>query len=159
MARLATPAQRHARFVEDKQFAVLDRVLRSSGTLAYARPTHLDKITLEPALERLTVDGDRLVIDTGEAPRVIELDSQPEIRALVDTIRGALSGDLTTLQRNYRIEASGTLESWRLVLHPTSPVVAQLVRTVVITGDRDVRSIESLQANGDTDRLTITPEP
>lgn len=158
MARLAQAPQRRAHFVETKSFAALDQSLRSTGTLAYARPSHLEKVTADPP-ERLVVDGGRLVIDDGDAPRVVDLDGQPEVRALVDTIRGALSGDLATLRRVYRIDASGTLQDWRLVLHPIDPAVARLVREVRIDGGADVRSIESVQTGGDTDRLAITPDP
>ncbi len=160
MAHLAQAPERHARFVEEKSFAALDTTLPSTGTLAYRRPSHLEKTTVTPQPESLVVDGDRLVIQSGETPpTVIELDAQPQIRALVDTIRGALSGDLAALQRSYRIDSDGTLQDWRLVLHPTDPAVARLVREVRIDGGNDVRSIESVQPNGDTDKLTITPAP
>jgi hypothetical protein len=158
MANLAKPPERHAHFVEEKSFAALNGTLRSSGTLAYRRPAHLEKTTLEPVPESLVVDGNRLVIAGNDAPHVVELDAQPEIRALVDTIRGALSGDIATLRRFYSIDPSGTLQDWHLVLHPTDPAVTRLVREVRIAGGADVRSIESVQPNGDTDHLTITPD-
>ena len=160
MARLAQAPQRQATFVEEKHLAALDQVLRSAGRLLYVRPAHLEKITTAPQAENLVVDGDRLIISNAQdAPRVVELDDQPEIRAVVDTIRGALSGNLAALQRNYDITGSGSLDDWRLVLHPRTPALAKQVREVRIAGGADVRSIESVQANGDTDRLTITPVP
>ncbi len=160
MARLAQASQRRANFVEEKRLAALDQVLRSTGRLSYSRPAHLEKITTAPQPETLVVDGGRLIITVGQdAPRVVELDDQPEVRAVVDTIRAALSGNLAALQRDYDIAGSGSLDDWHLVLHPRTPVLAGQVREVRIAGGADVRSIESVQANGDTDRLTITPEP
>ena len=106
------------------------------------------------------VDGDRLVIDTGaQAPRVVELGSQPEIRTPVDTIRGALSGNLALLRRSYTVSASGTQADWRIVLRPSDPSVARLVQEVRLGGGADLRTIQSVAPNGDTDTLTVTPLP
>jgi len=160
MARLAQTQRRNATFVEEKHLAALDQVLRSTGRLSYTRPAHLEKVTVAPQPENLVVDGDRLIINSAQdAPRVVELDDQPEIRAVVDTIRDALSGNLAGLQQQYDVAGSGSLDDWSLVLHPRTPLLAKQVREVRIAGGADVRSIETVQTNGDTDRLTITPAP
>ncbi len=146
MARLAQAPQRRATFVEEKRLAALDQPLRSTGRLSYVRPAHLEKITTAPQPEQLVVDGGRLIMTAGQdAPRVIELDDHPEIRAVVDTIRDALSGNLPDLQRDYDITGSGSLDDWRLVLS-----WRRRCGEVRIAGGADVRSIESVQANGDT---------
>lgn len=160
MARLARPAERRATFVEEKSFAALNAPLRAEGRLEYRRPGHLEKITERPQFESLVVDGDRLVVSAGnDPPRVVGLDGQPEVRALVDTIRGAVSGDLALLRRIYDVSASGTAQDWTVVLHPRDPAVAKLVSEVRLTGGGDLRSIRSVAPNGDTDTLTITPSP
>ena len=159
MAHLAQATERRASFVEEKTLAALNTPLRSEGTLEYRKPDHLEKVTTAPQAESLVVDGDRLVINSGnDAPRVVELDGQPEIRTLVDTIRGALSGDLALLRRTYDVSGTGTVGDWHIVLRPRDPAVAKLVREVRLAGSADLRTLESVTANGDTDRLVITPE-
>lgn len=159
MARLAQPAERRAAFVEQKTLAALSTPLRSQGMLAYRKPDHLEKTTTDPAAESLVVDGGRLVVAGADAPRVVELDGQPEIRTLVDTIRGALSGDLALLRRSYDAAATGTPDAWQVTLRPRDPAVARLVREVHLAGGTDLRSIETVAPNGDVDLLTITPLP
>ena len=160
MARLAQAPQRQASFTEDKTLAALNTPLHAEGRLEYRKPDHLEKVTTAPQRESLVVDGDRLVIDTGaQAPRVVELGSQPEIRTLVDTIRGALSGNLALLRRSYTVSASGTQADWRIVLRPSDPSVARLVQEVRLAGGADLRTIQSVAPNGDTDTLTVTPLP
>lgn len=160
MAQLAAPTHRGATFIEEKQLAALATPLRSTGRLSYTKPSHLEKVTTQPQEESLVVDGGRLVINGGnDPPRVVELAGQPEIGALVDTIRGALSGDLPVLRRLYDVQGSGTLADWHLVLHPRDPALARLVREVRIAGGADVRRIDSVAANGDVDSLQITPAP
>jgi hypothetical protein len=158
MAHLAQAPERRASFVEEKRLAALTVPLRSEGRLDYRKPDHLEKVTTAPQYESLVVDGDRLVIDTGkDAPRVVELAGQPDIRTLVDTIRGALSGNLALLRRSYSVSGSGTASDWQIVLHPLDPALGRLVREVKLSGGADLRSIESVAANGDTDTLTVTP--
>ena len=160
MARLAQAPARHARFVEEKQFAALNAPLRSEGRLDYRRPDHLEKVTTAPQYESLVVDGDRLVVNSGaDAPRVVELDGQPEIRTLVDTIRGALSGNLALLRRSYDLAGTGTPADWHIVLRPRDAAISRLVQEVRLTGGADLRTIETVAPNGDTDTLTVTPEP
>ncbi len=160
MAHLAEAPSRRASFVEEKQFAALDAPLRSGGRLDYRKPDHLEKVTTEPHYEKLVVDGDRLVVESGsDAPRVVELDGQPGIRTLVDTIRGALSGNLALLRQSYDLSGSGTPAAWQVVLHPRDAAVSRLVKEVRLAGGADLRSIESVAPNGDTDTLTVTPLP
>jgi len=161
MARLAAAPQRRAAFIEDKRVAALEQPLHSAGTLAYSRPDHLEKTTTAPAPERLVVDGARLTVTAGNnSPHVVDLGGQPAALALIDTIRGILSGDLALLRRSYDVTGGGSMSAWRLLLRPRDPALARLVREVHIEGaGADVRSIDTVQANGDTDRLTITPLP
>jgi hypothetical protein len=160
MAHLAQAPQRHGTFVEEKSYPALTQPLRSTGRLAYVRPSYLEKVTIAPQPERLVVQGDQLFIDTGNGrPRKLELGDQPEISALIDTIRGVLSGDLAALRRNYDVQSTGTLQDWRVVLRPSNPALAKLVREVRIAGGQDISIIESVQPDGGTDRLTITPSP
>ncbi len=159
MARLAAVPERRARFREEKRLAVLTEPLRSTGRLLYRRPDRLEKVTELPEAESLVVDGDRLVITTGqEPPRVVDLAAHPEVRAAVDAVRGPLSGDLAALRRSFAVTASGTPASWRLVLVPTDPAAARLLATVEVSGAGDQpREVVIRQADGDEDRLLIEP--
>ena len=134
--------------------------LRSKGRLSFRKPDHLEKVTTDPQPETLVVDGERLIVNAGnEPPRVVELGGQPAICTLVDTIRGALSGDLAGLRRSYTVTGSGTEQDWHIVLRPRDPAVAQLVTEVRLAGGAALRVLETVAPNGDTDTLTITPQP
>ena len=160
MARLAAAPARRASFVEEKTLAALTTPLRSEGHLSFRKPDHLEKITNAPQFESLVVDGNRLIVDTGgEAPRVVELGGQPAIRALIDTIRGALSGDLAALRRSYDVTGTGTPADWHITLLPHDPALVALVKQVQLAGGGDLRRIATIAPNGDTDTLTITPQP
>jgi hypothetical protein len=161
MTRLAAIPQRRASFTEDRHFAALTSDLQSEGWLLYQRPSFLQKMTTGPQPENLVVEGDTLRdAQANRAERLVSLDSQPEIEALVDAVRGPLSGDLAMLQKHYRVTASGRLDSWHLALVPMEASVQRLLHDVAIDGmGTDIRIIRITQANGDTQTMTIAPAP
>jgi hypothetical protein len=161
MAKLAAIPQRRANFTEDRHFAALTSDLQSQGWLLYQRPSFLQKMTTGPQPENLTVEGDTLRdAQANRAERLVSLDSQPEIEALVDAVRGPLSGDLAMLRKHYQVTASGTLDAWHLTLTPTEAPVQRLLHDVAIDGiGTDIRIIRITQANGDTQTMSIAPAP
>ena len=157
MARLAAVPERRAAFTEQRRFAVLDTVLESRGQLAWRRG-HLEKRTEWPQPERLEVDGDRVAITAGnEPPRVIDMAMAPELRTLIDAIRGPLQGDAPALRRAFTATAQGTGAAWTLDLVPRDPAAARFLRGVRLQGhDDQVDRLTVTQANGDEQAMTIT---
>ncbi len=157
MRRLAAVPESRASFVEDKTVAALAQPLRSQGWLAYRRPAYLEKATTEPVPENLLVDGDRLsLLVQGQQPRLIDLNAEPALAALVDAVRGTLSGDLTALRRSYALALQGHPDAWRLTLTPLRPPLTDMLREVVVEGaGTALRSVRTVQANGDRSVMTI----
>ncbi|HUB46173.1 MAG TPA: LolA-related protein [Acetobacteraceae bacterium] len=161
MQALAGVPARRADFIEIKTIAALSEPITATGALIYRRPDYLAKITAAPHAEQLVVDGDQLTLTEGtEAPHVIALDSHPRLRALVDAVRGTLSGNLASLRRQYTVTMTGSLTAWRLDLTPIEAGVASLIRLIAIEGTgTTLRTVRTVQANGDESRMTINPEP
>lgn len=159
MARLASVPERRATFREQKRLAALTEPLISQGTLFYRRPDYLEKVTDWPVPERLVIDGDRLVLtEANEAPKVVPLGAQPELRTLVEAMRGPLAGDLPALQRSFEVAGSGDLGAWTLTLTPRDPRATRFLRSVVLSGaDSEIRTIRLTQANGDEQLMQIGP--
>lgn len=161
MAAMAAVPERRASFREEKRLAALTVPLVSTGRLIYRKPGHLEKLTDAPLAESLVVDGSRLALDLPNAiPQVIDLGSVPELRVLVDAMRGPLAGDLAALQRAFTAQVQGTASAWRLDLTPVDPRAARLLRAVRISGaGADMREVLLLQTNGDETYLSIEPTP
>jgi outer membrane lipoprotein-sorting protein len=161
MARLAAIAQRRADFTEIRHFAALTTDLRSQGWLLYQRPDLLEKMTTAPTREELIVRGDDLRDRAADqAERIVSLSSQPVVAALVDAVRGPLSGDLAGLRGYYQVTASGSAADWHLALLPRAAALRDLLRGIAIDGGgTDITRIAITEAKGDTDIMTITPAP
>ena len=143
-------------FVETKHIAILDRPVESSGELVYQPPARLEKRTLKPNVESLVLDGDVLIIERGKQKYTLQLQQYPQISAVVGSIRGTLAGDLTALERQYRVDLQGNPERWVLTLLPSDTRIAAIVQRIRISGARDeLRQIEMLQADGDSSVMKI----
>ena len=147
-----------AKFVEKKFLAVLDKPLIATGEMTYTAPDRLEKRTLTPKPETMLLEKDSLTLEREKQKLTINLASQPEALAFIDSIRGTLSGNRAALERNYGLHLSGSAEKWTLTLLPSDQKIASLVQRITVSGNRgQVRQIEYLQADGDRSLLAIEP--
>ncbi|MGB4810858.1 MAG: LolA-related protein [Methylophilaceae bacterium] len=150
----------HARFVEKKSIAMLDKAVESSGELFFSAPDHLEKRTLKPKPESMIVDGGKLVIERGSKKYRLQLQDYPELAAFINSIRGTLAGDILALERNYLLSLEGNAEHWVLHLVPTDKKMLAVLKRIHIAGEHDqVRSIEVTQSDGDSALMTIENIP
>ena len=140
--------------------------VESSGTLAFRAPDHFEQQTLKPRAQSVVVDGDTVTLSRDGRQRVVSLSQYPEIAMLVDDIRGTLTGDRSSLERVYKL----TLEGAHPV-HGTSPstpsdaALSKNVDHIVVSGVQGsdgqsvIRTIETIQTDGDRSVMTIETDP
>lgn len=160
MALLARVPSGQARFTERRYVKGLDAQLHSSGTLSFTAPDSFTRQTLQPRAERMAVEGNLLTLTRNGRSRTMVLDAAPEMEALVEAVRGTLTGNAQALQRHFRADLSGTLEQWTLDLVPLEPRVTALLARMQITGRRaELRTVEMRMADGDRSLMQIEPLP
>jgi len=153
-------ARRHGEvsFVEQHFLALLKRPVESSGELIYDAPDRLEKRTLEPRPETLVLDGSVLTVQRGGRKHVLDLNSYPQVLPFVESIRATLAGDRPALERVFRLEFSGSIARWTLVLVPRDAAVAKAVSRVEIDGMRDaLLTVQIRQPDGDRSLMTLRP--
>jgi outer membrane lipoprotein-sorting protein len=163
MAALSRVQEVRSAFREEKRLSGLTEPLASSGTLLYLAPDRVEKRTSEPFLEEIVVDGDRLTYakPAEGVRRTVGLDAAPELRGLVEAVRGTLSGDLAALHRYYSVglESMGE-EGWRLTLVPVDERLRGFLKVVRIDGrETELRRVETIEPDGDVARMAIEPDP
>ena len=147
-----------AYFSERKELRMLSEPLMSSGMLNYVAPDKLQKSTLLPRPERLSIDGGKLTIERSETSenRTVALADFPEIGAFVESIRATLAGDLPALDRYYTISFQGDAGDWQMTLEPKEPRLRELVKSIRIAGrGTSIRTIVSEQGDGDRSEMSI----
>jgi hypothetical protein len=143
-------------FVEQQFLSILKRPVESSGELIYDAPDRLEKRTLEPHSESLVLAGDVLTVQRGHRSHVLDLKSYPQILPFIDSIRATLAGDRGALERTFRLEFSGSLARWTLVLVPLDAQAAKTVSQVQIDGaGDDLVKVEIRQTDGDRSLMTL----
>jgi outer membrane lipoprotein-sorting protein len=156
MAGLAKNPQGAATFTEKKTISILDQPVESSGELLFIAPARLEKRTLKPRPETMVLDGDTLTLERGQRKHVLQLRDYPEVAAMIESIRATLAGDRKALERVYHLALDGGTERWTLVLTPLDPKVGAVIARIRMEGVKDVvRSVEILQADGDSSLMTI----
>jgi hypothetical protein len=76
----------------------------------------------------------------------------------VESIRATLAGDRPALERVFRLEFSGSIARWTLVLVPRDAAVAKAVSRVEIDGMRDaLLTVQIRQPDGDRSLMTLRP--
>ncbi|WP_424813362.1 LolA family protein [Roseococcus sp. YIM B11640] len=162
LRRLAAVRERRDRFTEERSIPELDLPLPNEGTLAWTAPDRLEKHTLTPIDELMSVSGGRLVYERRDRDvrREFTLADQPEMLALVEAIRGTLAGDLAALRRHYEVGFEGRHDgAWRLELRPLSIRVRSSVQRILVMGQAAQVTGVDTEGNGSTTRMRIRPAP
>jgi hypothetical protein len=156
MQSLAKVKHVKARFVEQKQLAILDKPLHSSGILEYAAGGRLEKRVLKPRPESLILENDQLTLQRGNQRRTMALRDNAVVGTFVESIRSTLAGDLGTLQKLFRTTLEGSPSKWRLQLVPLESRMLGFVTEVRIAGSGTwVDTVEFVEPQGDRSVMTI----
>lgn len=156
--RLAKERPARAQFHERKYLALLSEPVDSSGELLFTPPDRLEKRTLSPKPESVTVDRTHVTLERGGRTQTLDLKAYPAIGVLVESIRATLTGDLASLSREYTVELAGDASGWRLMLRPLDAALTPIVDRIEIGGvQAQVRTVETFQPDGDRSVMTITP--
>jgi hypothetical protein len=158
MALLAQRKSGEARFTEERFVATFDSPLRSAGVLSFSAPDRFARHTLEPRPESMELAGSQLTLRRSGRTQRMAVDTLPELGALLEAVRGTLTGDAGTLRRHFTIVVGGSAEIWTLTLAPRDARLAGQVRQVQIVGQgADPRSVELQLAGGDRSLMLIEP--
>jgi outer membrane lipoprotein-sorting protein len=156
MKSLAQRKHGEVSYEETDYLAVLDRPLKSSGVLIYDAPDHLEKRTLKPKEQSLTLDGDRMTVQRGRRRYQMQVSAYPKLAPLVDAMRDTLAGNEAALEKVFEVGFTGTADEWKLELVPRDKEIARNVKSVEIQGEHDeIRSVEILQVSGDRSVMTL----
>jgi outer membrane lipoprotein-sorting protein len=157
-ALLAQRKGGEARFTEERFVSGFDSPLRASGVLSFKAPDRFARQTLEPLAEAMVVEGNTVTLKRGGRSRQMAMDAVPELTALIEAVRGTLTGNAATLSKHFKVKVDGASTAWTLTLLPRDARLATQVRELQITGQlSDVRSVALWLAGGDRSVMAIEP--
>jgi outer membrane lipoprotein-sorting protein len=150
MSTLGQKKSGQASFEETKYLSIATEPVKSTGTLSFVAPDHLEKRTESPKPEDLVVDGDKLTIARDGHKYTLALTQYPELSAFIDSIRATLTGNRFALEQVYKVAVTGTGDDWTLTLTPLDSRMLKKISTITLTGTRDLLNTVAIQqADGD----------
>jgi hypothetical protein len=153
----ASPAAR-LRFVERKFLSSLESPLDSSGELAFFPPSKLQRHTLKPQNELLTIEADKLTIERGNKKQSIAIAQVPQVSALAGTLLAAIKGDRKGLTDKFTAHTSGTIDAWTIVLKPISAQAVGWLKEIRLSGQKGRMEVFELDlADGDRSVMRLLP--
>jgi outer membrane lipoprotein-sorting protein len=159
MNRLSQVKSANADFTEKKFVKLLTAPVESSGTLIYQSPNRFEKHTKKPLEEKMTVERDTVTLEQVARKKKQELfvGSYPALAAIIDGMRGALSGNLAALQQTFNIKVEGNAARWTLNLVPLDAQQFAYINAIRVSGKEDfIDAIEILQSDGDRSVMSMT---
>lgn len=146
-----------ARFREEKRIALLVEPLKSEGTVHFTPQKGLARHTLQPKKQSVWLSGSALTFWDGKRSETISLQTSPSLRAFADGFSMLLGADRPGLERNFRLELSGSpADRWRLRLMPIPKSLRALVTEIEVKGTGVVVStLTVLEASGDVSTTTF----
>jgi len=152
-------------FVETKQSIFLVTNVTLEGDMVYRAPDYMEKNTVSPFFEKVTIDGDSMVIekivkvgkdDDIQQTQEFSVQSHPLLKTAVESIRAMLAGNYELLNENYTIRLEGDREVWRLNLAPKSSEILDYIEQINLTGsDSKIMEVITIQADGDESRMDL----
>ena len=156
MALLAQTRSAEARFYEQRFVRGLDAPLVSTGTMSFSAPDRFVRSTQAPRPESMSVVGGNVTLTRSGRSRTMAVDAMPELQAVVEAIRGTLSGNASSLKQHFRATTGGSVEQWTLELKPLEPRLQGLLGSIRLAGSRSqLRRVEMLMTDGDHSVMTI----
>jgi outer membrane lipoprotein-sorting protein len=150
LAQLARVPSLRAHFREEKRIQLLRQPLVSEGTLVFARPNWVLRLTESPEPAAVLLRDGTLTVQDPGGRRVLQLDASPLLRGFVECFAYVLSGERAALERHYRIDFQARADSWLLRLTPRDPRLLRMVKQLSFVGQgAHVTRMELLETSGD----------
>lgn len=155
-ARLAKPAVLRGEFAQEKQLHGFRNPLRSSGDFLLVRDRGIAWNTRAPfaSTTRLTRRKLLATMPDGSTRVLIDASSSPGMAAVNSLLMALVAGDLDALATRFALKETLRGDGgWSLALQPRDAALKQAFTSIVLEGDRYVRSVEIVEPGGDCTRI------
>lgn len=146
-----------ADFVEQRMISILAEPIESRGTLYFAPPDRIARVTTEPGRSTAVVRGTRVDVVDETGQRTFDLAASNVAYSLISNIMVLLRGDLPALRERYEIRFGADGPDWQLDLEPRSEKFRAIVSRIRVEGTGSIISeMDTIEANGDATHATFS---
>jgi outer membrane lipoprotein-sorting protein len=151
--RLGDAAVVRGEFEQRKTLQAFRNPLVSRGSFVAARGRGVVWTTRSPFASTLVVTRDRLLVRDAKGAVATRMNAadEPSLRAINGMLLALIAGDLQILSQRFTVEGElPDAERWHLVLAPRDAALRQWMARIDLEGDRFVRSVKLVEAQGDS---------
>jgi len=162
-ARLGHARGVRAQFVQTQTSAALKQPLVSTGTLSFFRdqgaiwrintPWRATYVMTNAGVAAFDAQGQRIASGHGNASAHGQARGVAQVSAMM---RAMLGGDLSALYSQFSVHTEGTPARWHITLVPSQPQLAQVMRSLQMSGGDYLATLHITFTQGDTLRIDFT---
>lgn len=122
----------------------------------------MERLTLRPKREKMTIKGKFLSIERNEKdpPVMVLLSDYPLLEATMTAMRSILAGNHETLETYFEAVLMGRESDWTMRLTPRAEEIRDLLADILIRGEFGrIMSIEILEISGDRSIISLEHRP
>jgi outer membrane lipoprotein-sorting protein len=134
-------------FQQEKHVKILRKPLVSTGTFTYHQSKGVIWKTQTPIVSLLLLNDTRLLTGQGEL-------AVPA--AFGKVFAAMLGGDLKQLSDGFSVTGSKIKSDWQLELKPKDELLKKMIRSIVLSGDTELRSLEIHETGGNSTHIQFT---
>ena len=150
LSHMATTRGVVAEFREIKTLKLLDAPLETRGTVYFAPPDRLARVTRTPAETRLVLDGGRMHTEDAAGARDVDLAANPVARSFAENLIVLWRGDKAALEKIYSLDFQSAGPRWQLALAPRGSPLDRFLRSITLRGEGSaMREMEVVETDGD----------
>ncbi len=139
-----------ADFVETRMISILAAPIESRGTLYFAPPDRIARVTTQPGHSTAVVRGMRADVIDETGRRSVDLRSSDIAYTLISNIMVLLRGDLPGLRERYELSFDADGQAWELDLDPRAADLRAIIVRIRVKGvGATVTEMDTLETNGD----------
>lgn len=146
-------------FRQRKTLVALPAPLSATGRFQYNREEGIEWVTETPVSNRVKIDDRGIYLS--DQTLLQEQAQGPVGQAIARVFIAMFSGDIQLLQSYFDIAGAGDINAWTLQLKPIHPALAEMLKSIEITGGQHTDSVTIREVSGDVTELELsvsTPE-
>ena len=141
-------------FRQRKTLEALPVPLVATGRFQYHREEGIEWVTEAPVSNRVKID-DRGVYLSDQT--LLQDQAQGAIgQAIARVFIAMFSGDIQLLQSYFDIAGEGDINAWTLRLKPVHPALAEMLKSIEITGGQHTDTVTIREVSGDVTELELS---
>lgn len=141
-------------FTQEKYLSVMSSTMKQTGKFYYKKQDKAKLEYLTPFKQNLVMNGNKLMMDSNNGkPMVSDANSNPMMGELKKVISACMSGDITNMGANYKMDYYVDGSNYLIEITPQSPEIKNFVERVDLYLDASdftvvkMHMIEALKPN------------